>query len=847
MVFRFRNVTSPYVGPRRCAGVPVARRVARGGLHLEHLECRCLLAGDLVIDAAEGAFEDGGTAADQPESRFATAEGIKWQDINGDGVRDPDEPGLAGVVVYSDLNRNGQRDRGEPWARTARDNPRTEEIDETGFYRLSPLRPGEHVLREVVPEGYEQTFPAAEGRVLQSDTGQYRPGAAVDFDLTAVDVREDEIGRVTAELEMTVLWRDTCGTLKPESTIHTVVGDHILVELAGHQVGDACAEVISPQQQTVRIDGLSEGLYQVVGTLHEDLLDRDHVATLNVVGQMAIGSRGQHWVKIREGETVHGMDFGNRAQTDPGAISGRKWLDRDGDGQMDVREPGLAGVTIYLDVNLNGQLDRGEPQAITRRDNPLTDFDEAGWYTFADVRPGFVIVRELPPDGYEQTFPGEFLCDAIFCIGRGHMVTVEPGQSIDGLHFGNRPVLDTATVMGLKWLDANGNGIRERNEPAMAGVVIFADLNENQTLDEGEPQTKTAEDDRSTPINETGLYRLENVPPGETTIREVVPDGYRQTFPPPETRMLQSHSEDLPGGRALSLEWLSVTSELGPDGTTDLVLTFEVLWPDGCGRLLPDLAEVGLEGDRIDVQLYGTQIGRICTLALRPETQTVRLPDVPGGRYGLRTVLMENSEPGDEFARSFVLEGRLLVGGVGGHEVRLQPGEIREGLFFGNQPVEEPDPWLERADFDGNGVLEARDIDLLAAAIRARMLLLSDLTCRAMVGSRFPICAVMVQDALRTDFGDSNLDGHFDSADMVQVFQAGKYESRRQGRAGWAEGDWNGDGLCDSDDIVFVFQEGSYETDSRLRAEPVSTASAVDLLLGWTAADDRLPTSRAWT
>ncbi len=373
---------------------------------------------------------------------------------------------------------------------------------------------------------------------------------------------------------------------------------------------------------------------------------------------------------------------------------------------MDPHEPGLPGVTIYLDVNLNGALDRGEPQAITRRDNPLTDFDEAGHYAFADVHPGFVIVREVQPEGYEQTFPGEFLCDAIFCTGRGHMVTVEPGQSVDGLHFGNRPTEDAATVVGVKWLDRNGNGVRERNEPTMAGVVVFADLNGNQRLDEGEPQTLTSEDDPSTPINETGLYRLENISSGETVIREVVPVGYRQTFPPPETSIVQSLSENLPGGRALALEWLSATSELGPDGTTDLVLTFEILWPDGCGRLLPEMTDVTLEGDRVDVQLYGTQIGRVCTLALRPERQTVRLADAPAGRYGVRTVLMENSEPGDAFTRSFVQEGRMLVGGVGGYEVRLQSGEIREGLHFGNQP-EEPNPWLEQADFDGNGLLEA--------------------------------------------------------------------------------------------------------------------------------------------
>jgi hypothetical protein len=53
-----------------------------------------------------------------------------------------------------------------------------------------------------------------------------------------------------------------------------------------------------------------------------------------------------------------------------------------------------------------------------------------------------------------------------------------------------------------------------------------------------------------------------------------------------------------------------------------------------------------------------------------------------------------------------------------------------------------------------------------------------------------------------------NLDGVFDSADLVFVFQRGGYESGES--AGWAEGDWNGDGLFSSADIVLAFQDGGY-------------------------------------
>ncbi len=50
-----------------------------------------------------------------------------------------DEPGLGGVVVYADLNRNGALDRGEPLTRTSADDPTTADVNEAGRYRLERL------------------------------------------------------------------------------------------------------------------------------------------------------------------------------------------------------------------------------------------------------------------------------------------------------------------------------------------------------------------------------------------------------------------------------------------------------------------------------------------------------------------------------------------------------------------------------------------------------------------------------------------------------------------------------------------------------------------------------------
>ncbi len=767
-------------------------------------------------------------------------EGHKWLDRDADGQWDEGEPGLGGIRVYLDQNRNGRWDLRERSTITRAEDPLAPD-PKAGWYSFRGLQPGEYVVREVLPPQMVQTYPGVGADVLRSETGQYQPGAAWDLDVTDVSAALAADGSLTADLELTVVWRDSCGQLQKNSAITTVIGQNILVELSGQHVGDACLDVLSPQQQIVTVKDLAAGRYHVVATLHEDLADAKSVATLAVVGLVELGGQGQHIVTIKESEVISGIDFGNRQLPGGGSVQGRKWVDRDGNGKQDEGEPGLPGVMIYLDANLNNQFDPDELHTLTQRDNPLTDFDEAGLYAIADVKPGFYIVREVEPAGYQQTFPEEFRCKAYFCIGRGHMVTVEAGQSIDGLDFGNRPLQDTAAVQGLKWLDYNGNGQRERNEPGLADVVIYADLNGNRELDEGEPQTMTMGDNPETPINETGLYRLDGLPAGETVIREVVPAGYRQTSPSPETRILRSVSQDLPSGRALSFEWLEAATETRADGQTVLALTFQVVWRDGCGTLLPDMATATLAGDQVKVQLYGTHVGQVCTLALKPQSQTVRLANVPPGQFDVRAVLQENRQPGEPFQPSFLVEGRLLVGGEGGHRVQLRTGQVVEGLHFGNEPR-----LIKQADFDGDGVLTAHDIDMLAAAIRegSAPRNVYDLSGDGIVS--FDDMHVMVRRVLRTHFGDSNLDRRFDSGDMVPVFQAGKYEgdvSRQP--AGWAEGDWNGDGLFDSDDMNFVFQQGGYETNS-VGATSAPTAAAVDALWGLSVAGERRKL-RAWT
>ena len=65
---------------------------------------------------------------------------------------------------------------------------------------------------------------------------------------------------------------------------------------------------------------------------------------------------GFHQVTLGPGQVVENIDFGNRGT---GELHGTKWNDLDGDGVRDAGESGLAGWTVYLDLNANGQLDVG--------------------------------------------------------------------------------------------------------------------------------------------------------------------------------------------------------------------------------------------------------------------------------------------------------------------------------------------------------------------------------------------------------------------------------------------------------------------------------------------------------
>ena len=130
-------------------------------------------------------------------------------------------------------------------------------------------------------------------------------------------------------------------------------------------------------------------------------------------------------------------------------------------------------------------------------------------------------------------------------------------------------------------------------------------------------------------------------------------------------------------------------------------------------------------------------------------------------------------------------------------------------------------------DFDGNGVLGVADVNLLSTNANtqtddARF----DLNSDELVDAED--LRIWVKDLKGTWFGDANLDGEFNTTDLIDVFQASKYEVDAQ--AGWSEGDWTGDQRFDTADLIAAFQDNGFEQGPRTVVNAVPEPSGMLLL-----------------
>ncbi|MBD2520115.1 DVUA0089 family protein [Nostoc sp. FACHB-973] len=113
------------------------------------------------------------------ETIFGSISGHLFNDVNGNSILETDESSLTGWNVYLDANNNSQFDANETNVLT----------DSQGNYTFSNLEQGTYIVRQVVEEGWEQTFPTETqviGLLPTSNNSPVSGNAAADT-LTRLD------------------------------------------------------------------------------------------------------------------------------------------------------------------------------------------------------------------------------------------------------------------------------------------------------------------------------------------------------------------------------------------------------------------------------------------------------------------------------------------------------------------------------------------------------------------------------------------------------------------------------------------------------------------------------------
>ena len=106
--------------------------------------------------------------------------------------------------------------------------------------------------------------------------------------------------------------------------------------------------------------------------------------------------------------------------------------------------PGMPGVTVYIDENGNGIFEPSAGPGILA--DPFETTSATGTYTFSGLSPGNYTLREVVPAGFQETAP----------VGGSTTETLTPGLQVTNVNFINMPPV-ASTIITLTATDLSGN------------------------------------------------------------------------------------------------------------------------------------------------------------------------------------------------------------------------------------------------------------------------------------------------------------------------------------------------------------------------------------------------------
>lgn len=381
--------------------------------------------------------------------------GSLWEDRDGNGLREDDEPPLAGATV-TPLTDNGI---GQPRATDA--DGTYEFYFEPGSYRLraappaalldpesqaptlmpSPTHAGNDPARDSDLDALgESPVLAVSGGEIHGPDGGFRSALTVLeghawLDADRNGVRADE----ESALSLTMcLYRGQS----------TPLADQLIVCQPSDEAGYYRFETYRAQV-FARPEGVPPGWQHTQTGAGADLTRDSDLLLIDTPQPRSFTRGARHAI----------LDFG--AFPVRGTIAGTAWNDLNLDGLRQDDEPPLAGLV----------LEAGNTQGVVARQTT----DALGHYTF-DVAEGEYTVRLLRPEGVEFQ---EYIL-APHDVGAddsrdsdlfGPQLRSAPMALAGGAHFAHVDVgfadAPRMPVTGVVWLDTNGNGLREAAEPEL--------------------------------------------------------------------------------------------------------------------------------------------------------------------------------------------------------------------------------------------------------------------------------------------------------------------------------------------------------------------------------------------
>ncbi len=437
--------------------------------------------------------------------------GTVFSDFNLNGVFDPGvDTTQANVIVFLDPNGNGIVDATE----------RTALTDANGFYQIGNVPAGTYNLRQIVPPGFTQSTPAAPitltGAATENVTFNFaNVGAAVSpvvpgpvfttgnisgvvfVDNNLIGQAEfivDEDGNLIPDLTTV----NQLGLLYDPFTDATLSGIPVYIDLNN----DGFLNANEPLTFT-NDAGFYDFTVLQTGSYVLRIADAFEVTGENsILGSLQQTTPSPDIVDVFAGTTTFN-DFGVVV---PNSIYGKVINDLNGNGFPEATEPGIQGIPVFIDANGNGVFDLGEKTTtsgadgayllsglntnIGEQDNELLAQNPFYAYQLLvdplSVANSFDVAALAPSTGYIQTSP---------LPGPSIDVPVVPsGSAQANFLYAFAPTASVAlpdSITGFVFNDLNADGIVQAGETNIPGVNVYIDLDNNGTLDDGEPVSVT--------------------------------------------------------------------------------------------------------------------------------------------------------------------------------------------------------------------------------------------------------------------------------------------------------------------------------------------------------------------